>query len=366
MVNEETVVVQFVTRMGMFQKSMNAIQGKVKEVSKGMIQYGKVIDLPMEKFKKFSPIISEVGNKYMRSANNLRLLTHGMRGFKMEALGVMFFGMMLQRTFMGLLQPVMEAFGVFDLFRLMLLVLFLPIMELLFPYLLAVMEWFMNLPEPVKMALGVLVLLLAIFGAILFVIGTLALGIGALVMMFGASWVIIGVIVAAALAIMTALFLEFIFLIISNWNKIGIFTKSLWTGIKTFFSDTFSAIGGFFKTWFLDKPKEWLNSLWDYVSNIFNKIASKISNSVIGKAFTFVGSTVQKLLGSREGGGMIPQTGPYLLHQGEEVIPKGKVGSGGQTNITNNFNGFTMDDLRRELDNRDRRLVDDMRRLVKE
>ena len=41
-------------------------------------------------------------------------------------------------------------------------------------------------------------------------------------------------------------------------------------------------------------------------------------------------------------------------------------GGGGGIVQENHFHGFTMDELNRELDNRDRRLVDDIRRLVKE
>jgi hypothetical protein len=39
---------------------------------------------------------------------------------------------------------------------------------------------------------------------------------------------------------------------------------------------------------------------------------------------------------------------------------------GGETHITNNFYGFTRDELRRELDDRDARIVDEIRRLVKQ
>jgi hypothetical protein len=58
---------------------------------------------------------------------------------------------------------------------------------------------------------------------------------------------------------------------------------------------------------------------------------------------------------------MIGEAGP------EAVIPLNQLGNfGGEVKIENNFNGFTMDELRRELDSRDRRMVDDIRRLVKQ
>src|SRR3990167_4780151 len=52
-----------------------------------------------------------------RVANRVRLMTHGLKGFRMEALGVMFFGMMLANTFTGLLRPALDASGAFDLVR---------------------------------------------------------------------------------------------------------------------------------------------------------------------------------------------------------------------------------------------------------
>ena len=120
-----------------------------------------------------------------KTGNIVRNLTHGMRGFRMEMLGVMFFGMGMQRMFMGLLQPALETAGVFELISLVLELMFLPIalliLELLFPFI----EWFINLPEPVRLAAGALALFGVILGTALFFIGTMALGLGSLIQLFG-------------------------------------------------------------------------------------------------------------------------------------------------------------------------------------
>ncbi len=63
---------------------------------------------------------------------------------------------------------------------------------------------------------------------------------------------------------------------------------------------------------------------------------------------------------------MRPGMSPQRINPQDTVVGfKGGApgGVGGSTVINNIFNGFTMDDLRRELDSRDRRLVDDLRRL---
>ena len=127
----------------------------------------------------------KLGSMWARTGNKVRLMTHGLRGFKMEMLGVMFFGLMLQKAFTGLLKPAAELFGMFDLFRIMLQIMFLPIMALLFPYFLKFFEFFMNLSPEVKMAIGWIVLFGAVLGAILFVVGSVALGIGSVILALG-------------------------------------------------------------------------------------------------------------------------------------------------------------------------------------
>ena len=120
-----------------------------------------------------------------KAANSLRMFTHGLRGFKMEALGVMFFGMMLAATFRSMLNPALEAYGVMEIWKAMMLVVFQPIVDEIFPVLLGLMTYFMNLPEPVKKAIGAFVVLAYIMSQLLFVIGAFILGIGALTFFWG-------------------------------------------------------------------------------------------------------------------------------------------------------------------------------------
>ena len=103
-----------------FAKGLNRAQAQLKNVGKNMQGFGNVMKMPLQNFKELNGSMKVMKNNGGRLAYGMRNLTHGMRGFRMEMLGVMFFGMMLQKMFLGLLQPVMEAFGVFDLFRVML------------------------------------------------------------------------------------------------------------------------------------------------------------------------------------------------------------------------------------------------------
>jgi len=120
-----------------------------------------------------------------RIQNRFRELTTGMGRFRFEMLSVMFFGMAINRMFMGMLQPAMQAAGVFEIFSAILELAFLPVALMVLDPLLGFMDWFLGLPEPVQTAIGVLFLFLGVIGMILTTIGVLVLGLEGLAMAFG-------------------------------------------------------------------------------------------------------------------------------------------------------------------------------------
>ncbi len=480
-----------------FANGLNKAQTQLKAVGKNMQKFGQVMQMPMQNFKELNgemEVMQGIGGKV---AKRFRLMTHGMRGFRMEALGVMFFGMMMQRMFMGLLQPVMEAFGVFDLFRVMLLTLFLPVMEIIFPFLMNIMEWFMNLPEPVKKAIGIFVILGAIFGTIIMVLGQFALGIGSLIQFFpifggaikavggilaGVSAVFLAV-VAVVIAIAVGMWVAWkenfmnmkkftkdfvdnikkmfgaLWMIIKSifgfwialfkgdwdgaWEHIKNGFKAMWTFIKNIllaflnFSAMVAAgvirifkwivdgIVGFFKwlynkivgrsiipdmikaiiSWFWKLPKAIFDMWKSVVSGMFNigknliqgiingikSIGRRLINAILNLfpswmrrgieaagriTINIVKSITEKVKSVFSGGRKNdfiwrPGQSPISINPNDTLVgfkgaPPGLEGGGGSIVQENHFHGFTMDDLRRELDDRDRRLVDDVRRLVKE
>jgi len=169
-------------------KNANA---SLTELRWNMQGFNQVMGQNMETFKSVNKANVKYASTGARVANRTRQLAHGMRGFRMEMLGVMFFGMAIQRLFVGLLKPSLELVGMFDLWRTTLEILFLPIAMMLFEFLLPLMMWLMNLSESTKLMIGKLVLFAAAIGAVLFIVGTLALGIGALIMAFGGIFTII-------------------------------------------------------------------------------------------------------------------------------------------------------------------------------
>jgi len=112
-------------------------------------------------------------------------LTGSGRGLTMTFLSVMFFGQMVKRTMQGLLQPAMDAAGIFEILSDVLTVFFLPIILELLPKLLEIMEWFLNLDPEVQKAIGAITLLTLAFGGLLAVIGSIMLPIVAVGTMLG-------------------------------------------------------------------------------------------------------------------------------------------------------------------------------------
>ena len=379
-----------------FSKGLDRAQTQLKRVGKNMNEFGQVMQMPMEGFREMNKGTKQMTTTGGRFANSMRMWTHGMKGFKMEMLGVMFFGMAMQRMFMGLLNPVMEAFGVMELFRVMLLTLFLPIMEAIFPYLLRFMEWFMNLPTPVKKAIGVFVVVGAVLGTLLMVFGQLMLGIGSILVawpMLSAIMGAIGAVLVPVIAIIMGLIDIF-----AQWGKsvrkvvrgilvllaglagviavvmgapallvaaivaavvaiIHVIVK-YWDKIKEMFTEGWDAV-----KYITTKAFDWLKAKWekakDYVKDIFSFGSSDGGSS---------GTSTKR--GKRDfiwrAGQGATSISPNDTVVGFEGDAPDFGGGGGSTSVVNNFYGFTQDELIRELDDRDRRMVDDVRRLVKQ
>lgn len=157
----------------------------ILRAGKRLDSFRGVMSMTLPQFQAFNEAGGVMVSRMGRMATGIRKATAGFKGFRMELLGVMFFGMMVMNFFKGLLRPALDAFGVMDIWQDMLTVLFLPIMEDIFPLLLSFMTWMMDLPEPVKKVIGVIALLGLALGFLLFMIGSVGLGIGSLIITFG-------------------------------------------------------------------------------------------------------------------------------------------------------------------------------------
>ena len=295
------VVLNFEAKMGKFNQQMQFTQNRLQRFREGMQRFGGVMALPVKRLKTASNSINRLGTRSERAAKGIRTLTHGMRGFRMEALGVMFFGMMLQRTFMGLLNPVLETFGVFDLFRMMLLVLFIPIMQVIFPLLLKFVTYMMNLSHNTKMIIGVITLLGIAFGAALFIIGTFLLGIGSLILLFKGLFGWIGLVVGGLFGIAA------ITLLVDLFKKLGNNVDETKAKVVSFgvsaevFDDVAEAIVNMF-TKMKEGTDEHLPTFKEKFKNIFKDLMVEISDmseewtAVAKKLFGYLSDGFQDFL----------------------------------------------------------------------
>jgi hypothetical protein len=387
MIESIKVILQAITSK--FAQGMSSASKSLKQFGKNMGDFGTVMKAPMSRFRVLNGQMNEMRTTGGRLAFRVRELTHGMRGFRMEMLGVMFFGMMLQRTFLNLLQPVMDAYGVFDLFRIMLLVLFLPVMEMIFPMLLKMMEWFMNLPEPVQKAIGVLVLVGVAIGTLLSLVGMFALGLGSLIQAFpslgiavkglGALFAGLSAPVIAVIAVIALLLVGMYLAWKENFLGMRAIVATFIDGIKQFFSGLIDIVKGVFNIikgiltgdfdTFIKGIKQLFGGLWDtLVGGV--KIAFGIITGIIVGALEILVNFVNLILkfGSAIGNFL---SGKGFVTEGAVQIPTGKgagatsVTNQGSVNITNNFSGFTSDELQKQLDSRDRTIVSEVRRQTK-
>lgn len=145
-----------------------------------------------------------------RFGNRVRMMTHGLREFKMEMLGVMFFGMMMQRTLVGLLKPAAQLTGIFEIWNTILELMFLPTMIDLLPFFTDLLEKVAELNPETKKTIGKMVIFGIILATALMVIGQVTLGIGSMIMAFGSFLTIIPVVAGA---------------IILLWSTFDILTK---------------------------------------------------------------------------------------------------------------------------------------------
>ena len=192
------------TRMTSVQKKAREQMGQYNQQAMG---FGKVMKMNQGEFKNFNQSGYKFSTIGGRMANRMRMATVGLRGFRMEMLGVMFFGMAMSRMFTGLLKQSLEWTGVNKVLSTTLGILFLPIALKILDWALWFLDVVSNLSEGTKLFIGKIVLIGAAIGGVLFVFGTLFLGIGSLILAFG--WLLspIGAVIAIIAGLAIAKFL---------------------------------------------------------------------------------------------------------------------------------------------------------------
>lgn len=226
------------------------------------------------------------------------------------------------------------------------------LLEKIIPIVEKVSNWIDQHP---KLTAAILLVTGAIFGLIA-IIGTLGL---AIIALEAVSFPIIAIILAIIAVI--ALLIAIGYQLYNNWYYIKLAAQQTWNDIKTqILTATKEASDAITTTW--NVVLSFFTSIWSQIKNIFVSTIDAITQKInaflelVQRAIqaaqsvgSFIGGAVSKIaspiLGSRAEGGYIPQTGPYLVHEGEYVVPKGGalVGGAGGGTIVITGNTFMSD-----------------------
>ena len=182
-----------------------------KDTAAANMGFFKTMRLNGEQFKELGGRQHLMTKRMGKFAFATRKAFHGLRGFKMEMLGVMFFGMSMVRLFGGLTKESMEWFGVMDILSMALGILFLPLAKKLMEWALKFLKWVSKLTPKQKKMINMFVAAALAVGLLLTVFGTLALGIGSLMLAFHFLFSPIGLILTALAALAGYIFLSSMF-----------------------------------------------------------------------------------------------------------------------------------------------------------
>lgn len=291
--------------------------------------------IPLEQVTQMFKGLNYNSLKWKQIVRELGLKT---RMFKMELLGVMFFGMGVQRFFTGLLKPSMDLVGVFDSWTTLLSVVFLPVGIKLLRWVMKLWELFGNLSPETKALINNFVLLGAGIGTLSFLFGMLGLGLKSLSIafsgwsgLFGGLFTAfssfgtflsgLGISIGAFLAIALIGIIGFVLAWKENFMNIHEFVRMIFDGIKQIFEGFVQVVKGIMgMVWslFTADPKKF----WDYFKQLVEGIGNILGglvNLVTGIVGTITASFSRAIKGLFDFGWKI---GDYLAQALNNLIDK--------------------------------------------
>lgn len=397
----------------------------VEYFSKNFKGFNTVMNKNLGQFREITTSSGKLNERFKgmnnlgaRVAHRVRMMTHGLRGFRMEMLGVMFFGMMINRVFMGLMQTSLEWVGVTEILSAALGLLFLPIALEILDWAIKFLDFVSRIPDDTKKWIGILVLLGAALGGLLFIFGSFALGIGSVILAFGGVAGISSIIsgVATAFAAFGATILLVVGIVIAliigmytawrdNFMNMKQTVANFIEGVKTLFSGIWSVIKGVFNvimgllTGDFSRFSEGIKQIFVGLGNILKGLAQTIVNAIIGiftgalnvirnimNIMMKIGATIGNFISGKgfnaagalqipsfQGGGIVPgrlgNPVPIIAHAGERITPAGRSSGDTSSQIVispiYNINVADKRELESMLRENNIKLVEDVRRLIK-
>jgi hypothetical protein len=160
-------------------------------------------------------------------------------------------------------------------------------------------------------------------------------------------------------------------LLITHWDEVVAFVKGMAATLKVAWDNAMTLINSGI-SWVSDElSKVWtgiidtLTSIWTKVKDAYLAVSNALSN--VGSAIMDAARKIPvigKYIPAKQFGGMIPETGPYLMHAGEKVIPRNEA-SRGAPNFTITINNPSVrsdNDIDKLISEISRRMQIEMRR----
>jgi len=317
------VIIDLIDRVTKKKKALisstEEIRNGVERLTQHSVLYtkkSKVVPRTLEQIRSGAITATEGVDRLRKVTKDLShvqtVTTKGTRGFRMELLSVMFFGMQLSRVFGGMIKSVLELLGVTEMWGAVMNVVLLPVLEPLSDILYSIMEWLMDQPPWVHKLIGVLVLLGFALGTALFMFGQFGLGILGVAKAF--PWILklgaifkgvitgIGVGVGTIIAIIAVIVAIIIGMVVAwkeNFMKMREFVSDFVGNIKGIFKaliDFIKACFGFFIAIFkgdwdaaCQHIKDGFKAVQDFFKNIILGILNFCAMVAIGVIRVFKG-----------------------------------------------------------------------------
>lgn len=393
MADEFNVIANFIVRWQEENKViLDQIKNSVKGAGKGLKEFGdigeNIKNVTVQGMQQTRDAIVNTSTTWRKTSkgwvDSSNVMIKQGRRFRMEYLSVMFIGMSIKKTFEGIITPVLQTVGVFEIFRAVMLAVLLPVLMPFIQAFLNLSVWLLKSPKWFRDLIAVAVLLGFALGTLLMIMGTLSIvsiptllgaiaqGVGAMsgagaaattsaagFSLFGLSLGAIAVIAAVVLYVIAGLAMWWkeltaayntllgpalaelgkafgdlgkkLGLNIDAWGLLKIIT----TPVYWFFLGLIGIITGVVKviTWLVNAIStliDWFKELWKWAEPLRDLVGG------IGGVLGGVGKAIGGALGFQEGGIITrPTLGLLGEHGAEAVIPLSKGGMGSSISIGN-------------------------------
>jgi hypothetical protein len=419
-VNEQiNIIATFTSKLSGMNKAINTLD----KLKNAQMLTNKEYDESISLLEKSDPQMFKVANqmkkyeekqKKVNAAQKAGFL--GSKKYTGALLGLMFTSMAVSRVFGGMVRSVLDILGVSEMWNATILTVLMPALQPLADILFNIMDWFMNLSDGWKLAIGIIVLVvfalativtwlsiiiiaisavvtafampgvISVIGTIISVIGTIAvvfagvvliitgiidifkgklegiglviMGIGTIILLFAFWWGLI--IIAVGLCV---------YWVIKHWDTVKGWFSSFFSWLGNMFSAIWDGIKSGFKAvvnFFIWGLNTWIGG-WEAMFNFAIKglnFLINLINKIPGINIGTIGNVSFGIIPSFANGGVMPYTGLAMVHKGETVTPAGQnINSSPIINISANVSNDY--DVRRLADQLSKFWTSDFERISK-